>query len=596
VAERATNRQGRRGRTPGKGRWRGPGGPRGGKLLRCSWSTAPGWPIHSISPSLARRLDPGAATLVGVGLQQFVAPADAELLRRCLTDHRCRPGFEATLPAVTLHCRDGTPLYVGGRLEFTRERATPPDLVVRALMMVLPALPHRLPARGPPGAEAFGPGHGALSLDPVSGLADRIAFAERLDLLHGAHSRHAALRYALHMVGLDSFSEINNAFGFAVGDAVLREVAGRLMAAAPGLELIARPGGDRFALLQVLETDIGEAARLTERILACFEAPFTPLDQELHIGASIGLAVYPDHAAHPESLERRGSLALMHAKRNGRGRIQMFEESFESEIARRAALGQALRGACARGEFALAWQPKIDLASGAVTGAEGLARWTRPGEGLVSPGEFIPVAEHTGLITDITDFALRAAGTQAQAWEAAGLTPMRCAINVSAADFIALDLVARVDAALAETGVDPELLEIEITESTLVEDIELVCSVLTLLRRRGLTVAVDDFGTGYASLAYLRNLPVDRLKIDRAFVARLDRNGGADLAIIRAILALADNLGLATIAEGVETAEQARILREEGCQAVQGFFYAKPLPAADLAAYAHSRRLELGVA
>jgi predicted signal transduction protein with EAL and GGDEF domain len=347
-------------------------------------------------------------------------------------------------------------------------------------------------------------------------------------------------------------------------------------------DTVSRQGGDEFI---VLLSEVGrpeDAAVTARRMLQSVGDPH-PIDQhDLHITASIGVSVYPDDGLDAETLIKNADTAMYQAKENGRQSYQFFEPAMNHRAVERQSIEESLRRALEREEFALHYQPKVNLRTGRITGAEALLRWTHPIRGKVSPAQFIPVAEECGLILPIGNWVLREACQQARAWADAGLPAATMAVNVSAIEFWNETFLRGVFAVLSETGMDPRCLELELTESVLMTRAESTASILQALREKGIKVAVDDFGTGYSSLSYLRKFPVDALKIDQSFVRQIS-DSGDDTSIVTAVIAMSRSLKLRVIAEGVETLKELEFLRAHHCDEAQGYYFSRPVPAAQYA-------------
>ena len=416
--------------------------------------------------------------------------------------------------------------------------------------------------------------------DALTGLHNRAAFTARLE--RALARTPAQSTTSLLFIDLDGFKLVNDKHGHAVGDALLREVAERLKERVRRGDLVGRLGGDEFTVLLTNITKPEHSADVADKLLDALTTPFTVDGKMLSIGASIGVAHYPLHAGDADTLIQCADSAMYRAKYGGKNHCQIFDGA--APVPAHGRTEARLRDALERGEFKLYYQPQLSLQSGRVEGVEALVRWEHPERGLVSPDEFIPVAERTGLIVPLGTWVLREACRQAKAWEAAGFAPLRVAVNVSALQFAQDDFVASVAGCLAESGLEARRLELEITESLLMQDVEGAVTALHRLRALGVHVAIDDFGTGYSSLAYLQKLPFQRLKIDRSFLFSLDDapHGPSEAAILTAITNLAHNLGKQVVAEGVETLAQKRFLEEIGCDTAQGFLFAKPLPAAEV--------------
>jgi diguanylate cyclase (GGDEF)-like protein/PAS domain S-box-containing protein len=416
--------------------------------------------------------------------------------------------------------------------------------------------------------------------DWLTGLPNRVLFRERLhEALCGAAAREREpAAFALLCIDLDRFKAVNDTLGHAAGDALLQRVGERLRAVVRAGDTVARVGGDEFTLIQCGLHRPEEAVGLAERLVHDLSQPYDLGGREVQIGASVGIALAPLHGRDPDRLLGFGDAALYDAKSQGRCRVSLFTPDMDQMLRERAELERDLRQAVAEQRLNVHYQPQFELATGRLVGGEALVRWTDPARGAVSPAAFIPVAEESGLINHIGKFVLATACRDAAAWP----STVRVAVNVSPAQFRAGDLIATLQEVLADTGLPPQRLELEITEGVFMQDSDLTRTALIGLKALGVRITLDDFGTGYASLSYLRRMPFDKIKVDRSFVAVLGHDPAAN-ALVRSIIGLASGLGLETNAEGVETAAQAQFLREEGCQEVQGFHFGRPMPAADFA-------------
>jgi predicted signal transduction protein with EAL and GGDEF domain len=379
-----------------------------------------------------------------------------------------------------------------------------------------------------------------------------------------------------------------------VGDALLQSVAAAMAERLPDTDGIARLGGDEFIVLLEDMDEPGDAVLLARRLLEVFTQPFQAQDRELRITASIGISVYPVDGEDIDTLLANADVAMYRAKEQGRNTYRFFKPEMTEGAIERLRLENALRGAMARNELTLEYQPQIRLTDGCMHGAEVLLRWRHPTLGEIPPARFVPIAEEAGLIVELGAWALEHACRQLAQWDAANFLMPRLAVNLSVLQLERLELVDEVAAVLRRTGVEPDRVELEVTESMLMRHADQVIANLTALRDMGITIAVDDFGSGFSSLAYLKRLPIHRLKIDKSFVDQLTLNPNDD-AIARAVIALAQGLGLDVIAEGVETEAQAEFLRREGCAEVQGFLFGRPMSPAELMASApHERLLSTG--
>ncbi len=424
--------------------------------------------------------------------------------------------------------------------------------------------------------------------DSLTRLPNRVLYKERLaQALVRAERTHKLV--AVCFLDLDHFSRINDTLGHDLGDVLLKEVAARLVACSrPGDSVsriggeesvaeVSRLGGDEFTVILPDISDPQDAVRVARRLLEAFRQPLRLGSQEVFVTTSVGVAIYPFDGADTEELLKCADVAMYHAKEQGRNTYQLYSASMNAEAMARMQLEGQLRKAVESGEFTIWYQPIIDLSTGKPTGAEALVRWAHPERGLVSPGEFITLCEECGLIVPLGEWILRTVCTQAKAWEDVGLGPLRMCVNLSARQLRHDGIVDTVRNILRETGLRPECLELELTESILMEPAGIVGRTIREVAELGVNLAIDDFGTGYSSLSYLKNFPVKTLKVDRSFIMNLSTDAG-NAAITTAIIALAGAMGLEVVAEGVETASQADFLRERGCHRGQGYLFGKPLP------------------
>jgi diguanylate cyclase (GGDEF)-like protein/PAS domain S-box-containing protein len=421
--------------------------------------------------------------------------------------------------------------------------------------------------------------------DALTGLPNRALFGELL--MHAVkQAGHAHTDFALLFINLDNFMTINESLGHSAGDCLLVEVAVRLRALLPGVDAIARVGGDEFNI--VIERDANANAPgvdlLAQRIIDALSLPYQLDGTSAYVGASIGVALYPADGTDVGTLQSNAAAALHQAKAKGPGGLRFFSPEMSGRARDRLALEADLRGALQRREFSLHYQPQMDLRSGELAGLEALIRWTHPVRGNVAPAAFIPLAEECGVIVELGDWVLRTACQQIRRWSDAGLAPRHTAVNISAVQLSRGRLLDSVKRALDEAGIAPQQLELEITESFVMLERELSFQSLADLRALGVRLSIDDFGTGYSSLAYLQQLKVHKLKIDMSFVRDMMNNSG-NAAIVRAVIALGQSLGLEVIAEGVEHAAQARYLRELGCDVMQGYLFSRPLIGDDASAF-----------
>jgi diguanylate cyclase len=371
---------------------------------------------------------------------------------------------------------------------------------------------------------------------------------------------------------------INNTFGYAVGDLLVRQVGARLRDAVSQKGIVTRMGHDDFALLDATATDPEQARALAERVMHAFTRPFKLDGREFFLTLSIGVCCFPQDGEDIGQLLVNAENAMFLAKRAGRNNFQVYVRDMNSASAERLEMETGLRHAVKRGELVLHYQPSVDLASGRITAVEALVRWQHPTRGMVPPDKFIPLADETGLIGEVGQWVLFEACRQTKLWHDQGISWLKVSVNVSAVQFRRGDLSRVVADALAQTGLPASCLDLEITETVLMQEAEATIATLNGLKAMGVSVSVDDFGTGYSSLAYLKRFPIDTLKIDKSFMRDVNADSH-NAAIVRTVIALAKSLGLESIAEGVETREQVAFLRAEGCDRLQGYFFSKPLPA-----------------
>jgi diguanylate cyclase (GGDEF)-like protein/PAS domain S-box-containing protein len=417
--------------------------------------------------------------------------------------------------------------------------------------------------------------------DSLTGLPNRVMFGELLNHVL-ALSRRNQRKFAVLFIDLDRFKFINDSLGHEAGDALLREVAKRLKESLRASDIVARLGGDEFVMLLQDLSHSEQAGIIARKLLSAVIKPIELNGQECRVTASIGISVFPDDAPDEASLMTHADLAMYHAKEEGKNNFQFYDGRLETLSLERLTMETRLRRAIERNELSLHYQAKLDLATNAISGVEALLRWNSAELGSVSPAKFIPVAEETGLILAIGKWVLRTACSQNVQWQRAGLPPVRVSVNLSPRQLNDPELVAAVRDVLADTGLAPHLLELEVTESSVMHNVERALEVLCALKDMGVQLAIDDFGTGYSSLAQLKRFPIDTLKVDRSFIRELPADS-EDRAIAEAIIAMGKTLSLTVVAEGVETREQQDFLRERACDQMQGFFFSKPVAAADFA-------------
>lgn len=421
--------------------------------------------------------------------------------------------------------------------------------------------------------------HYQATHDTLTGLVNRWQFGQRLEQAIAESDRHGQ-SFALLLLDLDDFKAVNDGYGHAAGDQVLLEAARRLKGALRASDTLARLGGDEFTVLLPRIARPEEAGQVASKLLDVLCKPYQMHGFELGLGASLGIAVYPADAADAATLLRYADMAMYHAKESGRATHAFYAEHMGKRMAEKLQLHERLKLALAYGGLALHYQPQVEVATGQLQAVEALLRWRDPQLGEVAPDRFIPVAEATGLILALGAWVLDTACRQIAAWAQAGM-PLRVAVNLSAQQLRQTDLVEQVQRCLSAHGARPDLLELEVTESEAMQDPQQARQVLCRLQALGVCIALDDFGTGHSSLAYLKQLPVSRIKIDREFVRPVLRTA-EDATLVRAIIVLARTLGLRVVAEGVESGEQLRFLAQHGCDAYQGWLYSRAVPPQDI--------------
>ena len=419
--------------------------------------------------------------------------------------------------------------------------------------------------------------------DFLTDLPNRVLLNDRITQAISFAARYSK-QLAVMFVDLDGFKSINDSLGHTSGDKLLQLVASRLVACVRRSDTVSRLGGDEFVVLLYQVEHAEDAAFISKKILSSLAEPFSIDQKHLDISASIGVSTYPGDGQDAETLLQKADTAMYAAKKLGRNNCQFFRAEMQARLLERQRLEGSLRHALSRKEFTLHYQPKIDLKTGEITGVEALLRWKHPTRGLISPLQFVPIAEETGLIVPIGQWVLLQACRQARAWMDAGLPPVRMAVNVSAAEFMAKDFLSGVRAALISTGVDPHNLELELTETVLMRDAESAVRILHALKAIGVQLAVDDFGIGYSSFSYLQRFPLDALKIDRTFINEISA-AGEGATILSAMIDIGLSLKHRVIAEGVETAEQLHFLQKKGCSEGQGYFFCHPIIAEKFAEF-----------
>ena len=426
--------------------------------------------------------------------------------------------------------------------------------------------------------------------DSLTGLPNRELFLDRLAQSLFNMSR-AGQKLALMFLDLDGFKLVNDTLGHNVGDLLLRETSRRLRGCIRDTDTVARLGGDEFTVIMPGVIDPQKVLVVAQRVLDSLSEAFVLEGHETFVSCSIGITIYPDDAADSHELLKNADSAMYRAKDQGKANYQFYTSDLNAEVKERMVLKNGLVRARDRGELSLHYQPKLDIRSGLITGVEALMRWNSLELGQVSPVKFIPVLEETGMVVDVGEWAIRTACEQHCAWRDMGLPPIKVAVNLSARQLREHNFVSIVRQVLKETGVAPEHLEIEITESMLMSDTANVVITLGKLHDLGITITMDDFGTGYSSLSYLKQFPIDTIKIDRSFIADIATDSD-DVEIIKAIITMGQSLNRKIIAEGVETAEQLSILKKYQCDEIQGYLFGRPMPGDSLAEFFKKEALQ----
>jgi diguanylate cyclase (GGDEF)-like protein/PAS domain S-box-containing protein len=424
--------------------------------------------------------------------------------------------------------------------------------------------------------------------DALTDLPNRTLLQQRVNR-EIARARRGDRAFALHLIDLDNFKAINDLHGHGVGDAYIQAIGKRLREVARRQDTVARLGGDEFAVLQTHVDRPDEAKQYADRLLEVIAKPYVCDTGVITSTGSVGVTLHPSDAADAESLLKNADTAMYRAKAEGGNHCSLYASDMQALVIRNAILDTELRDALERREFVLHFQPQINAATGELAGGEALIRWNRPGHGIQSPANFLPRAEASGLILAINEWVVMEACRLAQGWQAQGLAGIRVGVNLSPVQFTRQSVPLLVVRALGDSGLDARLLDLELTESSVLEDSDTLIADLTHLRNLGCEISIDDFGTGYSSLRYVKRFPVDRLKIDQSFIRNLPHDPN-DVAIVRTVMALGHSLELSILAEGVETEAQAEFLRTEGCDELQGYLYAKPMPVDEFIAFGLKQR------
>ena len=527
------------------------------------------WDLHtnrlSFSPELLAILGYNTASAPPVSLEWFynqVSPTDTPFVRKSLLS-AVETGRNLS---VTFRIRtgDGTEIVVASQAELIRDGNGHPELLVGTLLDVTER------------TRAEQEIHQLANYDILTGLPNRNLLHDRLQqaIIQAGRSQNSV---GVLFLDLDRFKGINDSLGHRAGDQLLRTVAERLRVCVRESDTLSRIGGDEFVIILSMVSDEDGISSAATKVLGIISEPFVIEGQELYLTASIGIAVYPNDGSDVQTLLKHADLAMYQAKDLDRNNFQFFSSDLNVKVMERMVLENSLRKALDRNEFQLYYQPQIDVQTGAVVGFEALLRWLHPELGMISPDKFIPLAEETGLILSIGEWVIRTACKQIKAWQESGLPPARMAVNLSGRQFRSRldDVVAAI---LLETGLDARWLELELTESILMRNAAENLQLLQALAAMGCSLSIDDFGTGYSSLSYLKHFPLGRLKIDRSFVRDITTNPD-DMAIAKIIIDMAHNLNLQVTAEGVEDHDQFALLKNYGCDEMQGFLFSKPVPA-----------------
>jgi len=514
--------------------------------------------VTDVNPPLLALMGYTLPELLGRSTVDFVAPDQRARVIAVMT-----AGDEISYDSALIH-RDGTRIpveFIVRTMHYQGERLR---------MTIVRDIRDRL--------EAQARIHHLAHHDELTGLPNRMAFNERAQALL-AQAAAAGHGLALLFIDLDHFKRVNDSLGHPAGDVLLQTVAERIIATVREADVVSRFGGDEFVLLLAGTPSQASVLQVASKLLAAIGEPLMVQGASISVTPSIGVALFPEHGSTPAELVKHADTAMYHAKGNGRARCRIFEPAMAAAVMAELAMESRLAQAVREHEFVLHYQPQLALQDGALLGMEALVRWAHPERGLVGPDEFIPLAESRRLILPIGQWVLQQALAQAVRWRGLGLAQVPVAVNLSTLQFQSAGFVESIEAALADAGASGPMLELELTERMLMDDLSVVQTTLTRIKALGVGIAVDDFGTGYSSLRHLKDLPLDRLKIDRSFVQDLPHSAGA-AAIARAIVQMGRSLHLQVVAEGVETEAQRHWLREQGCHAQQGFLSGEPMPAA----------------
>jgi diguanylate cyclase (GGDEF)-like protein/PAS domain S-box-containing protein len=520
------------------------------------------------NPQLCEMLGYTEREMLGLTIKQISHPGDVTASDDLHA--RLRSGAISSFKLEKRYMRkDGTPVWVGLTIAMKRNRAGAPayDISVVEDISARKRAEERIQY--------------LATHDGLTGLPNRAMFGQLLNLAVET-SRRYDRKFAVLFIDLDRFKVINDTLGHEAGDVLLREMAARLRECLRASDVVARLGGDEFVVLVQEVGDVGQVSMVARNILSAVMKPVVILGQECRVTASIGVCMHPEEGQDEQSVMKNADMAMYLAKEEGKNNYQFYSNRMKAHSIERLALETNLRRALELEELALAYQAKVNFSTGEITGVEALLRWNSPQLGTVSPAQFIPLAEETGLIVPIGRWVLRTACEQNVAWQKAGLPPVKMSVNLSMRQLNDEGLTREIETVLRETGMDPSLLELEITESMIMHNAERAVKILSTIKALGVRLAIDDFGTGYSSLAHLKRFPIDTLKVDRSFIREIPSDA-EDRAIAEAIIAMGKTLSLTVVAEGVETPEQQAFLSERACDEMQGYYFSTPVPAQEFA-------------
>jgi diguanylate cyclase (GGDEF)-like protein/PAS domain S-box-containing protein len=521
-----------------------------------------------VNPQLCEMLGYTERELLGLTAKQISHPGDVAASDD--VHARLRSGAIKSFKLEKRYLRkDGTPVWVGITVAMKRDRTGAPlyDISIVEDISARKRAEERIQY--------------LATHDGLTGLPNRAMFGQLLNLAVET-SRRYDRKFAVLFIDLDRFKVINDTLGHEAGDVLLREMAARLRECLRASDVVARLGGDEFVVLVQEVADVGQVSAVARNILSAVMKPVVILGQECRVTASVGICMHPEEGQDEQSVMKNADMAMYLAKEEGKNNYQFYSGRMKNHSIERLALETNLRRALELMEFVLAYQAKVNFRTGEITGVEALLRWHSPQLGTVSPGQFIPLAEETGLIVPIGKWVMRTACEQNVAWQKAGLPPVKMCVNLSMRQLNDESLAREIDTVLRETAMDPSLLELEITESMIMHNADRAVKILSTIKALGVRLAIDDFGTGYSSLAHLKRFPIDTLKVDRSFIREIPSDA-EDRAIAEAIIAMGKTLSLTVVAEGVETPEQQAFLSERACDEMQGYYFSTPVPAEEFA-------------